>query len=115
MPVELAGICLTADLRDFEGVHCFGDVMEIGPGQVLVLFADGEPDQGDLHLSFTLNSQGGEIGLYFQEESEGEGEGESSAVHDLVFYAVQNPGESYGRMSNGAEQWGSMAVPTPGS
>ena len=113
--VELAGICLTADLRDFEGVHCFGDVMVIGPGQVLVLFADGEPDQGDLHLGFTLSSQGGEIGLYFQGEGEGEGEEEGSTVYDLVFYAVQNSGESYGRTSNGAEQWESMTVPTPGS
>ena len=113
--VELAGICLTADLRDFEGVHCFGDVMVIEPGQVLVLFADAEPDQGDLHLSFTLSPDGGEIGLYSQEEGEGEEDGESCTVHDLVFYAVQNPGESYGRTSNGAEQWGSMATPTPGS
>ncbi len=114
-PVGLAGICLTADLRDIEGAHCFGDMMEIGPGQVLVLFADGEPDQSDLHLSFTLSSQGGEMGLYSQGEGEGDGKGENSAVHDLVFYAVQNNGESYGRTSNGAEQWGSMAVPTPGS
>lgn len=114
-PVGLAGICLTADLRDFEGAHCFENVIEIGPGQVLVIFADGEPDQGDLHLSFTLDPDGGEIGLYSMTEGEEEEGGEECTVNDVMFYAVQNPGESYGRLSNGAEQWGSMTAPTPGS
>ena len=111
----MAGICLTADLRDFEGAHCFENVIEIGPGQVLVIFADGEPDQGDLHLSFTLDPDGGEIGLYSMTEGEEEEGGEECTVNDVMFYAVQNPGESYGRLSNGAEQWGSMTAPTPGS
>ncbi len=114
-PMELAGICLTTDLRNGEGAHCFGDVAVIGPGQVLVLFADAQPDQGDLHLGFTVNPDGGEIGLYFQGEGEGEEGEEGCTVYDVVFYSSQNPGESYGRTSNGAEQWGSMTMPTPGS
>ena len=114
-PMELAGICLTADLRNGEGAHCFGDVAVIGPGQVLVLFADAQPDQGDLHLGLTVSPDRGEIGLYFQGEGEGEEGEEGCTVYDVVFYSSQNPGESYGRTSNGAEQWGSMTMPTPGS
>ena len=83
--------------------------------QVLVLFADAQPDQGDLHLGLTMNPDGGEIGLYFQGEGEGKEGEEGCTVYDVVFYSSQNPGESYGRTSNGAEQWGSMTMPTPGS
>jgi hypothetical protein len=113
--VSLLETCLTPDLRNPDSAHCFDEPIEVLPGETLLLWADGEPDQGELHLGFVLDSGGGELGLITAGESEGEwGEGEGGRVFDVAFYGAQAAGESYGRLENGGEQWGPIQVPTPG-
>jgi hypothetical protein len=113
--VSLLETCLTPDLRNPDSAHCFEEPIEVLPGETLLLWADGEPDDGELHLGFILGEQGGEIGLLTAGEPEGEwGEGEGGRVYDVVFYGPQTPGESYGRLENGSNEWGPIQTPTPG-
>jgi hypothetical protein len=110
---SLLNVCLTPDLRIRDKAHCFNEPIQIDPGQARVLFADGEPDDGELHLGFVLNTDGGEIGLF--QAAEGEGEEETGGrVFDAAFYGPQTPGESYGRLENGSDEWGPIETPTPG-
>jgi spore coat protein H len=112
--VVLSGLCLTPDLRDPDAAHCFGEPIQVPPGELLLLWADGEPEQGELHLGFTLDADGGELGLLPFGEGEDDWKLGEAGVHDVTFYGAQNPGESYGRLEHGSEEWGPIASPTPG-
>jgi hypothetical protein len=70
----------------------------------LVLWADGNPGQGVLHLKFKLNQNGEYIGLFYQDGRKIDG----------LKFGKQNENTSYGRSSDGNENWKEFSVPTPG-
>jgi hypothetical protein len=113
--VWLWGKCIGPDLRDPDGLHCFETDQVVDPGQTLLLWADGEPDQGPLHLWFTLDASGGELGLFQLPEGEEPNDDDAGQVIDAVFYGPQTAGQSYGRLENGSEEWGEIINPTPGN
>ncbi len=76
----------------------------IQPGGFLLLWADGERDQGVLHLKFKLNQNGEYIGLYYEDGRKIDG-------HK---FGKQGENVSGGRSSDGAAEWKEFAVPTPG-
>lgn len=76
----------------------------IQPGGFLVLWADGNPGQGVLHLKFKLNQNGEYIGLFYQDGRKIDG----------LKFGKQNENTSYGRSSDGNENWKEFSVPTPG-
>jgi len=80
--------------------------IELPPGGHILIWADGDVDQGPLHTAFKL-SAGGEVVALF--DSDG------STLLDLVQFGPQVPDISYGRLADGGDQWGSMVRPTPGS
>ena len=78
----------------------------IGSHGYLLIWADGEPDEGVLHVDFQLGKNGGEIGLF---ESDG------STLIDSVIYGQQVTDASYGRYPNAGGDWRYYGSPTPGA
>lgn len=76
----------------------------IQPGGFLVLWADGSTDQGVLHLKFKLNQNGEYVGLYYQDGRKIDG----------IKFGKQNENTSYGRATDGNENWKEFSQPTPG-
>jgi spore coat protein H len=111
--VALGNVCIGPDLRDPDGLQCFESDEEVAPGEVLLLWADGEPEEGPEHLWFTLGEAGGEIGLFQLPEGEWNDDNQGQIL-DLAFYGEQVAGQSYGRLENGSEEWGEILSPTPG-
>lgn len=62
-PLDLSGWRISDDREDVDE-HVLADGVGLGPGQFLLLWADGLPDVGADHLPFSLAADGGEIALY---------------------------------------------------
>lgn len=76
----------------------------IQPGGFLLLWADGSPEQGVLHLKFKLNQNGEYIGLFYQDGRKIDG----------LKFGKQSENTSYGRSTDGNENWKEFSQPTPG-
>jgi hypothetical protein len=85
--------------------HQFTDSLYIYSDSLLLLWADGEQQQGSDHLNFKLSSGGEEIFL----------SNPSNIIIDSVYFGQQTTDVSYGRYPNYTGSWGIMSVPTPGS
>lgn len=83
--VPLGGWHLTDD-EDEPFRHPLPDTLVVPAGGYLLLYADGDPLGGDLHLPFQLAADGEEVGLY---RDDGEGE--------LIAFDVQQPDVSIAR------------------
>lgn len=103
-PVLLTGMFLTDDPTDtYKWV--FPDTLLL-PDAYLIVWCDGEEDEGPLHASFSLNDHGEFVGLY---ESVALGNG----VIDSTSFGHQADDVSYGRYPNGEGSFGYMPDPTP--
>jgi hypothetical protein len=79
----------------------------MNPGQFVLIWADGDTDQGDHHASFKLSAAGEELGI-FDSQSTG------FAPIDTLDYGGQPTDVSYGRETDGSPVWISFTLPTPG-
>ncbi|MEE8390507.1 MAG: CotH kinase family protein, partial [Anaerolineae bacterium] len=79
----------------------------IPPGGTLLIWADGEKDEGPLHANFALDASGGQIGLFDRDVF-------NNASISVLTYTAQFTGISYGRMPDGSDIWQSLVTPTPG-
>ncbi len=77
------------------------------PGSFILIWADGQVEQGDRHANFSLNMQAEEIGL-FDSPSTG------FQLIDKVVYNLQNSDHSYARKVDGGIVWNDENSPTPG-
>ena len=77
----------------------------IEPGEFLIFWADGEPDQGPFHTSFKLSKDGEEIGIF----------NEYNNVIDDIVYGPQITDISYGREEDANPNWILFNAPTPGA
>ncbi len=77
----------------------------VQPGGFIVLWCDGQPEQGALHTNFKLSSGGEDITLTEQD---------GRSVIDELTYAPQTTDVSQGRNPDGSENWQSFSSPTPG-
>ena len=75
----------------------------INAGGFLVIWVDADPEQGPLHVDFTLNGGGEDIGIY---------DPNGSAIIEMSF-SSQSEDTSYGRYPDGSDTWQFMN-PTPG-
>jgi hypothetical protein len=74
----------------------------------MVIWCDGEAQEGPLHASFTLDEAGGEIALF--------GPGHyGTVVVDSHSYGLQSPDVSEGRRVDGGLPWLFLEFPTPGA
>ena len=108
--LNIGGLCFTDDYDEpckWQAPLHFPARTTIPPRGFLLLWADGEPEQGPLHADFRL-SAGGEIVAVFQRAEEGYAE-----VERLSF-GQQNPDVSWGRYPDGSAETFFMH-PTPGA
>jgi len=113
-PIDTGGMFLTDELTEVSPHRIPSGVPEqttIPGGGYLVLWADGEPGEGALHLGFKLAAGGGEdIALF---DSAGR------LVDCVADFGPQAENTSWGRMPDAGDQWqafgaGTATPPTPG-
>jgi spore coat protein H len=78
------------------------------PGTFLIIWADGQPEQGPFHASYKLNDEGEELGIFNNEIS-------GYALIDSVSWGMQEIDISYGRETDGGVPWIFFNFPTPGA
>ena len=100
--LELAGGTITDDL-DEPDKHTLG-ALTIEAGGFLVLFADGDTGDGDLHLSFSLAASGESLALYAP----------GGERIDALNYPEQAENTAALRVTDCGEQWSYTTSPTPG-
>jgi hypothetical protein len=86
--------------------NCAGGTL-VPPGGTLLIWVDGEEDEGPLHASFALDTSGGQIGMFDRDVF-------SNVAISVLTYTAQSPDVSYGRMPDGSDTWQPLAIPTPG-
>ena len=103
--VSMDGFFLTDDIYN-STKHAISPALEIEPGGFLLFWADSDPELGPNHLTFKLDSEGEDIGLYYYN-------GESTVLMDALQYGAQQPDVSMARQPDGSENWVSTDNPTP--
>tara|TARA_B100000315_G_scaffold168186_1_gene156728 strand:- start:12 stop:917 length:906 start_codon:yes stop_codon:yes gene_type:complete len=101
-PINLEGYTLTDELADSEK-WTFPNIEIVGEGYLLV-WADDDEEQGDLHTNFKLSGSGEEIGLF----------NPNGDMLGGLSFGVQSDDISYGRITDGGNEWQFFDVPTPG-
>lgn len=96
LPVALGGLFLSDDpSKAGEMLHEIGPLSFIAPGGWAVFQADGHPERGADHLSFSLHSQGETVTLY----------GADGVLIDEISLAASEPGTtSTGRLPDGDDR-----------
>ncbi|MBC8312792.1 MAG: CotH kinase family protein [Candidatus Cloacimonetes bacterium] len=108
-PIDVGGMYITDDLSDptkWQIPSTNPDSTTISAAGFLLLWADNDSGDGELHLGFELKVDGEQIGLYSLY---------GIATIDTITYATQTTDVSYGRSSNGGENWEFLSSPSPGS
>ena len=100
--VSLDGWMMSDDLEEPDK-HTLSN-LEIAGGDFLVLFADGDDEDGDRHLGFSLSADGEEIGLYAPD----------GQAMDRLEYGSQATDLSAARIPDGGDVWEITNMPTPG-
>jgi len=80
-------------------------ITTIPPKGFLVIWADDEADEGTLHASFKLGSNGDEVRLF---------DTDGKTLIDEITFDSQDEDHSYGRIPDGGEEKATIATPTPG-
>jgi hypothetical protein len=109
LPLNLGGLYLTDNLsipcKYLIPTHS-ADATTIPAGGFLLFWADGQTDQGILHLSFKLDKEGEQIGLVQITDTD-------TVFIDSLMYGDQTTDVSFGRFPDGSETWQRFDVPTP--
>lgn len=105
--VDLGGMYLTDDLAR-PTKWSFPDTL-IPAGGYLIVWCDGETNEGWLHTYFKLNAgPGEELGLYSTD-------GDRILIVDTLSFGPQLSDTSSGRIPDGSDNWSFLSMPTPGS
>lgn len=102
--IDIAGMYVADDQNICQIPTGYASQTTIQPGGYLILWADGEPDEGPLHLSFRLSSDGDRIILY---------DADAATVIDSIIFGTQVVGVSYGRYPDATNTWYFFTSPTP--
>jgi hypothetical protein len=108
-PVDLAGWYVSDDATDpmkfrFDPT---GTNAVVPANGWLLVWADNQIAQGDLHTNFALSSTNGESLLLMGPDG--------VTIMDQIDFGPQVSGVSYGRQSDGGTPWVEFTVPTPGA
>ncbi len=108
IPVNIGGMYFSEDKAKPLG-HKIADtnpeLTTIPPGGFLLLWADGSPEQGILHLDFRLDQDGEYIGF----------SDKSGRTIDSHTFAAQTHDTSICRYIDGGNEWMLCLRPTPGA
>ena len=108
-PVNIGGLYITDNLEDpfkYQIPSYNSEKTTIPAGEFILLWADGEVNQGILHLNFKLDQAGEEIGLVQIIDGE-------AVFIDSLSYGDQAMDISFGRYTDGSDNWHAMSEPTP--
>jgi parallel beta-helix repeat protein len=108
-PVNIAGLYFTdrfSDPRRWQVPLNAPELTEIEPKGFLILWADGQPEQGPLHADFRLSAAGEEIAIFRRIH-------DGFLMLDGIAFGQQSNTESFGRLPDGIGEWVFM-TPTPG-
>ncbi|MDA8745803.1 CotH kinase family protein [Rubripirellula amarantea] len=103
--VDLSGFYLTDDAAE-PTQWAFPSGSTIEAGGYLVIWADGDTDQGDDHASFKLSASGESVLLYNVD---------GTTLVDSVTFGEQSTDVSYGRFPNGSSTFLELSAATPGA
>ena len=78
--------------------------IEISGEGFLLIWADNDDEDGELHTNFKLSTGGEDIGLYDI----------NSNLLDGISFEEQSEDISYGRVTDGMDEWQFFESPTPG-
>jgi hypothetical protein len=81
-------------------------ILNIPANGYKIVWADATTSQGPLHTNFSLNPAGGFISLYGED---------GTTLLDSVSYPAIPAGKTYGRITDGADEWKIFNLPTPGA
>ncbi len=105
---DLSGFWMTDDNTNIFN-HEFADGTVIPAGGFLLLFADGDVEEGPTHLNFSLSAASEDIGLY------GRNVDDNPRIDSLDDYGVQAPDISLARSPDGSPTFVVDDTPTPGT
>jgi hypothetical protein len=108
--IDLAGMYFTNSLDVPEMFKMASDASGqtlMLPHSFKVLWADGQSGQGYLHLDFTLDKDGGEVGI-------GKISDNGFYYIDTLVYPGQKTNYTYGRYGDGTGRWFQLSDMTPG-
>jgi hypothetical protein len=105
LPIDLGGFYFTDHPIGQPARHQLTPLHFIAGYSYLAFVADGNQENGALHLNFQLGAQGGEIALFAPDLT----------LIDCVYYTQQRTGISQGRSPNGSERIVFLEQPTPGA
>ena len=106
--VDLGGMYVSdskSDITKYQIPTGKSEITTVKAGGFIVIWCDGQPEQGPLHASFKLSSGGEDIVLT---ESNG------VAIIDEVTFGPQDTDVSEGRDPDGSNNWKKFTNPTPG-
>ena len=106
--VDLTGMYITDDLgnpTDFQIAADSLTTVTVEPGEFLVLWADGDIEDGLTHLGFGLRGAGEQVGLFAAD---------GITLIDSLSFGPQQPDVSFGRKPDGGDSWFFLEEPSPG-
>jgi hypothetical protein len=104
-PIALTGLHLSDDAAaPARWPFPEGDPLE--PGAYLLVWCDGQPEQGDFHAPFKLGGNGESVLLSYIEDG-------APTTLDAVDYTEQTADVAWARVPDGGIEW-VTATPTPG-
>ncbi|OQY28091.1 MAG: hypothetical protein B6244_08270 [Candidatus Cloacimonetes bacterium 4572_55] len=106
-PVNIGGMYITDDLSDaiaWQIPDTDPNATTIPARGFLILWADKESEQGPLHVEIKLSGDGEQIGLF----------ADDTTPIDTLTFGSQTTDISYGRLTDGGEEWGFFGYPSPG-
>jgi hypothetical protein len=107
-PVDIGGMYLSQHRNEPLGYKIpttNSALTTIQPGGYLVVWADGSPEQGELHLKFKLSQKGEFLGLFYND----------GRTIDSLKFTPQRENTSYGRSGEDRGSWMEFSIPTPGN
>ncbi len=107
--IDIGGMYVTDDLAEptkWQIPQTNPAATTVAAGDYMILWFDGDPDQGPLHVDTKLSASGEEIGLF---ESDG------VTQVDSYIFGPQTVDVSEGRLPNGEDSWTMFRPPTPGA
>ncbi len=104
-PVHIGGMYLTDDLSEPTKWR-IPTATTVPAGGYLLIWADNDVGDSELHANFKLDADGEEIGLY---ESDG------ITLIDSITFGKQTTDISYGRFPNASDELYFFSIPSPGA
>ena len=104
--IQLAGMFLSDDPEN-PSKHEIGLTESywtaVEPDNYILLWTDNDPEQGQRHISFSLNKKGGYLGLYDKDTN----------LIDEIKYGKQKENTSLGRLEAKSDEWAIYKNPSP--